>query len=229
MKNTEDFAIVLKSQKDAKILEEKLNANLPGHKVDRVATRTPTINVTGLWRNYDRAELATMIKQQNQSIRDLLESDMSEENKKLDVVAVKPLKSNPEVFMATIRVSNVIRSVIAKQQDRLCIGTQTICRVYDNFYVNRCFKCQQFGHIAENKVQGVKCSNDAVCGHCAGQHETRDCEHKPTYLPSNASCINCKNANHSTYNHPAYWHGCPVLGECQKKLRSSIPFYQGSH
>jgi len=169
-----------------------------------------------------------MIKQQNQSIRDVLESDMSEEDKKFDVVAVKPLKSNLSVFRATIRVSNVIRSVIAKQRDRLCVGTQTICRVWDNFYVTRCYNCQQFGHMAENK-EGVKCPNTAVCGHCAGQHETRACGHKPDYAPSAASCINCKSAKLADYKHPAYWHECPVLVDYQRKLKSSIPFYQGSH
>jgi hypothetical protein len=228
VRNSVDTAFTLKSPNDAKLLEEKLSENLPGHKVDRVATRTPTINVTGLWREYDHAELATMIKQQNPSIRDVLESDMSEDDKKFDVVAVKPIRSNSAVFRATIRVSNVIRSVIANHGDRLFVGTQTICRVWDNFYVSRCYKCQQFGHMAQNK-EGVKCANAAVCGHCAGQHETRECGHKPEYSRSSASCINCKTAQLSPYNHPAYWHGCPVLGDYQKKLRSSIPFYQGSH
>jgi hypothetical protein len=220
VRETEDTAITVKSQKDADVLQKCLKE----HVFENVATRTPTIVVTGLCRKYDNNELITYIKAQNEGIRRLFEcQDVSEEDKKIDVVAMNPLRSNPLVFKATVRVSNVIRSIIANQRDRLFIGNQTVCKVWDSFYIPRCYKCQQFGHIQSK--EGTLCPNDAACGHCAGPHETRDCPKKNKNEV--VSCVNCRTAGGRDYRHPAYWHKCSVLMGHQDKLRSTIPFYQG--
>ena len=171
----------------------------------------------GLCRQYNASELASMIKLQNNGIKALLESNVSEEDTKFDVVSVNALKSNPTVFKATIRVSNVIRSVIAKQGDRLFVGAQAVCKVWDSYYVSRCYKCQEYGH------QSKQCSNNPACGHCAGGHETRDCT---KHTNSRPCCINCKRANKSPLEHAANSFHCPVLVEQQDKVKSTIPFYQ---
>jgi hypothetical protein len=216
LKNTEDTRILLKSKKDAEALKSKLS----NHEVDKVETRTPTINVVGLCREYDAGELTTMIKQQNMGIKELLESNVCDEDKKLDVVSIKAIRSNTAVFRATVRVSNVIRSVIAKQGDRLFIGAQPVCKVYDSYYVTRCYKCQQYGHNFKH------CTNASACGQCAGNHETKECRSKND---RDMRCINCKNAHFHDVNHGVNYRGCPVLLDHQAKLRMSIPFHQQQH
>jgi len=177
--------------------------------------------VVGLCREYKADELTDMIKQQNVGIKDLLNSSVCEEDKKLDVVSIKALRSKTSVFRATVRVSNVIRSVIAKQGDRLFIGAQAVCKVYDNFYVTRCFKCQQYGHNFE------KCVNAAACGQCAGKHETKDCPNIGNR--DSMRCINCKNAHMQDISHAVNYRDCPVLLDHQAKLKQSIPFHQHQH
>ena len=62
IKDTQDTAIVVRSKKDAELLQQKLGSDSPQHEVAKVATRTPTITVTGLSRKYGADELVNMIK-----------------------------------------------------------------------------------------------------------------------------------------------------------------------
>ena len=159
LKRSNDTAIIVNSRSDADILRQKLSQTSPQHTTSTVATKTPRITIVGLEREYSKEEIREMIVSQNSGI-DLLvnDSSTSPEDKKIDVVAVLPLKSNAS-YKAIVRVSNLIRSVIAKQSDRVYIGTQRSCKVYDSFFVLRCFNCQQFGHHSRDCTSG-----NPVCG-----------------------------------------------------------------
>ncbi len=76
-----------------------------------------------------------------------------------------------------------------------------------------------FGHHSS------KCTNDSVCGQCAGNHETRDCTDKgPNTVPT---CNNCKSADASMdCAHKAGSLECPILKEKQEELKRHIPFFQ---
>ncbi len=131
-----DTAIILNSRSEAETLREKLSKASPQHSTSTVATKLPRITVVGLERNYLKDEIKEMIVSQNHGI-DLLINDpgTSIEDKKIDVVAVVPLKNDQNSFKAIVRVSNLVRSAIAKQGDKLYIGTQRVCKVYDSFFV----------------------------------------------------------------------------------------------
>ena len=157
----------------------------------------------------------------NDRVRTVCETYDDENDKKFDILAIIELKNKPGLYRASIRVSNIIRQVISKSGDRLFVGALRSCKVYDNFYVKRCFNCQKFGHLSTD------CTHSAVCGHCAGAHQTRDCVHKND--STKVSCSNCKSKQGSKpvqCNHPAYSMGCPVYRGEQTKLKQSIPFYQ---
>ena len=137
----------------------------------------------------------------------------------MDVVYVAPLKKDKDIFRAVIRVSNVLRSVISKQGDRLFVGSQSTCKVYDSIYATRCYKCQEFGHHSKN------CNKNAACGYCAGDHETKDCD--VNGVPDAVKCVNCVRANHKSANHEANCLTCPEYLSAQHKIKKSIPFFQG--
>ena len=185
-----------------------------------MSVKNPTIVVVGLERNYNSEELFSMIKNQNNGIEALLDSTCRDEDKKLDIVAIRPLKSKPHIFKAIIRVSNVIRSIISKQNDKIFVGSQRICKVYDSFFVLRCYNCQQYGH------HSAKCDKTTVCGFCAGTHETRQCNKKND--SKTACCHNCKSLNKEDINHTAGDTQCPIFIEQSSNVRKSIPFYQKS-
>ena len=221
MQKSESTGIVLNSKSDAELLKVKLNNDLPLHKVEQVATKIPAITVVGLQREYTKDELLSMIKKQNSGICTLFElSSASSEDQVMNVLAIKPLKNKPEVFKAIIRVSNVIRSVISKQGDRLYLGFQSSCKVYDNIFVLRCFKCQEFNHHSN------ECKNNAVCGFCAGNHETRNCSGKSNV--HGACCVNCTKSGKakSDASHEAGSLDCPIYQQHHEKVKKSIPFHQ---
>jgi hypothetical protein len=49
---------------------------------------------------------------------------------------------------------------------RIFIGWDS-CRVYQHIDILRCFKCNQFGHMA------IKCERAVCCADCAENHESR--------------------------------------------------------
>jgi hypothetical protein len=71
----------------------------------------------------------------------------------------------------------------------LVIGAEMFpARAYEHSLgVRQCFKCQAWGHTSN------ACGRPARCGHCAGEHSTKDCKHEK--LPQ---CTNCKGP------HPAW-------------------------
>ena len=219
LKKSQDTAVILNSKEDADTLKTKLAEISPQHKTSTAATKLPRITVVGLEREYDKTELKNMIISQNTGIDSLFQSHSSpNDDKIIDIVAVVPLKSNTGVFKAVIRVSNLIRSVISKQNDRLFIGSQRVCRVYDNFFVLRCFKCQCFGH------HSADCKNAPSCGYCAESHETRQCTRTASMC-----CINCKNdkVTGDQLCHAAYDPiNCPIYKDLQEKVKKTTPFHQ---
>ena len=223
LKNSEDKAVIVKSKGDLVKLHDNLKHSLPAHELNDVSARTPRITVVGLPREYGKEELADMIIRQNHGIEAVFHGSIaSDEDKMLEVVAVVPLLKNPSVFRAIVKVSNLIRSVIAKQGDRVCAGLQSRCRVYDSFFVLRCYNCQKLGHHSSD------CKLDQVCGHCAKDHKTSDCPTRND--PLSARCANCTTRgdakSEADLKHPASDSTCPLMVEAQRKLKQSIPFYQ---
>lgn len=68
-------------------------------------------------------------------------------------------------------------------EKKLFVGLQR-CRVKDDFNLRRCWNCQGYGHSAN------KCIRETVCGKCAGNHETRDCDNLEKKV-----CTNCVLSN----------------------------------
>ena len=219
LKKSTDTGVVLNSKNDADKLKEKILNSCPEHKIEKVATKVPSINVVGLAREYSKEEVLTMVKNQNPSITSLLESSTSPEDKILEVTYIAPLKNNSNLFRASIRVSNVIRSAISKQNDRIFVGSHT-CKVYDSVFTLRCYNCQEYGHHSKD------CKNEANCGFCAEKHETRSCGYSLAEDPMLSSCINCIRAKHEDHKHEANCFTCPVYLENYEKAKKNIPFYQ---
>ena len=67
-------------------------------------------------------------------------------------------------------------------------------RYIPELQLRQCFKCQGYGHTAEN------CTRTPKCGKCAGEHESRECK-IPESAPS--KCGNCHG------DHSAWHHSCP--------------------
>ena len=225
-KNT---GIVLNSRKDAEKLVGEIEDKLPSYDVELISAKKPEINVVGLSREYSFDELLEMIQKQNPEIAELfVEKTTLLDDKHMSVISVTKIKSykgtQQTPYKATIRVSNLIRYLISKQGNRLFLGSQT-CKVYDSFFVPRCYKCQEYGH------QSKKCSQEkSTCGYCAENHETKTCNKKGD-TTNTPKCINCvrfseKSKKHIDTDHYAGFHDCPQLLVRQMEMKKRIPFHQ---
>ena len=86
-------------------------------------------------------------------------------------------------------------------------------KLTDRFYTGcgliQCFKCCSYGHIAKH------CRVEARCGHCAGSHETRNCDNK-----TKSVCPCCKARGTPEYNHKAWSELC----KSRRDVRMHIAF-----
>ena len=218
LKKSTDTGLVVNSKEDADFLIKKIEDELPQHKTSLVSNRIPSVTIVGLEREFTNNELMNMIVQQNPGIGAIKDSNSTTpEDGVLDIVKVQPLRNNPNVFKAIVRVSNLIRSVIAKQGDRLFMGQKT-CKVYDFVFTLRCYKCQVFDHHSKD------CTNEPACAHCAGDHETRNCEKKS--VPEIVKCKNCSDAGKSDTAHEASSYACPMFLDRRLSIMKTIPFHQ---
>ena len=128
----------------------------------------------------------------------------------------KDVKTNK--YTAVVRISCEIKNAIKSNRNRVYIGISS-CRVYDCFYVKPCNNCQKFGQFKD------QCSNQTVCAHCAGSHPSENCHQKDETDFSKLTCINCKDAPGAGCGHSAFWYKCPAYMAAQKKMRSTIPYY----
>ena len=128
---------------------------------------------------------------------------------------IRPTRIKPAVNQANLTVSNTVRDLISKRNDRLLIGDMS-CRVYSvTSNVKRCVKCQGLGHWHKECTAGK-----VTCANCAEQtHETRDCPNK-----DKQKCANCmKSGKTVTTPHRANSSICPAyLAERSKASRKPL-------
>ena len=157
--------------------------------------------------------ILSQIRSQNPSITQLI--DAGEDFK---VMFIKSNTSSSDKCSAVVKLSCKIREAIRSNRNRIFIGI-TSCRVYDRFFVKRCNKCQEFGHYKEN------CTKADVCGYCSGDHPSEECRHKDSTDLTVLKCANCKANNMECSGHSAFWSKCPSYIIAQKRLKSTVPYY----
>ena len=217
-----DTTFVLPSKKAREEFKTILTASgVSNEKISEPKQRYPAISVVGIsndFNNDNKENLISTIIKQNPSIAESIKTEGS----MFEVLIVKPVKNNVNVNQAILRLSDNIRYAIKNTGNRIFCGL-TSCKVYDQLYVKRCNRCQDFGHYAK------ECKGNICCGICsAGDHETKDCIHKDKPdLTSFVCCINCKKADLTDQmnSHQANSVSCPTYVAKQDKLKSATPYY----
>ncbi|XP_011859674.1 PREDICTED: uncharacterized protein LOC105557119 [Vollenhovia emeryi] len=93
---------------------------------------------------------------------------------KVRVVYMFPCKNNRHNTNCVIEVPPDVRTTLLKKKT-LFIG-YSACEVTDYVRVLQCYRCLAFGHQAKN------CRFAPLCGHCAKDHETKECPVKDKRL-----------------------------------------------
>ena len=201
-----DTVIILQDAAAKDRLAANLRETIGERDISTPATRSPTIRVTGMDENLTTQAIFTSAKELN------AERGIEINDTNFKVLFVRPHAKNAEKFQATIRVSNELRAMIQHREDKIYVG-MNFCPVYDHFHVKRCNLCQGYNHYKEG------CTKAAVCGKCAGAHQTDTC------AATNFKCVHCV-ANEHDHDHTTSDLKCKSYKAAQNKLEKSIGFYK---
>ena len=106
---------------------------------------------------------------------------------------VRVVHMNPSGRFAVLQVSPEIRNAITQNGDKVFLKLRQHS-VRDRYHVVQCFHCQEFGHVA-GSIRCSKKDGSPVCAFCAGDHETRSCEHKKRNETGKLNCANCQRSH----------------------------------
>ena len=112
---------------------------------------------------------------------------------------------------AIIKVSPEIRNVI-NTRNRLFIDMESV-RTRDHFQPLQCYACQKHGHKQGSPECSKKDNDTSTCLYCAGNHQSKSCEHKKDF--DKHRCVNCLHSNVQSYrencNHTSTSLACPFV------------------
>ena len=170
--------------------------------------KSPSVSIVGVPKEYSEAEINEMLVKQNDFIRRFASANKIEEHFK--VFAVRPTKKNPHIFQVFATVSQVLRDGIQQFNDKLTLGL-TSCKVYDQYHIKRCYKCQNFGHYSKECT-----SQEEICAKCGDNHDTKNC------TATLKRCINCVRDKSTTHDHFAFDPKCPAMIKQQNSLKRKL-------
>ncbi|CAI6370347.1 unnamed protein product [Macrosiphum euphorbiae] len=159
-----------------------------GKMVTEEKARWPTVLIYDVDRDFGGEVLPVQIVEQNSGLGLVKE----------DVVPL--FKKGPKTgdlvwWVCSVRPS-AFKSIVGKS---LFIGLSK-CRTVEYVDVNRCFKCQGFGHMANR----CKATED-TCGRCAAKgHRAKDCQSVPV------KCANCGQAAQSGHKECSALHKATI-------------------
>lgn len=208
LKETRKGNIVLKCDTEGEIgrLEEEIGKKLGGkYETDRPKKVFPKIKIANYTGGESSDVLESIIRKQNPWIN-------RDEHLKVTFIRKFRNKSTLTIYAecsGSLYVKMLTYGKIYINWERL--------PVYEDLTISRCYQCQGFNH------KNNKCTRKQVCGNCAGNHVTTECESETK------KCINCITAN-KQYNteyeidHSALDASCPSLEYHIKLLRSKTDY-----
>lgn len=163
-----------------------------GLEVRETAKLNPRLLVFGVPSSYTREQIVSDLFTLNLKGFKCDQSDVK-------VIYVFPPRGRT-VTNCVIEVSPEVRAFMLRMS-KLYFGFVS-CRFRDYVRILQCYRCLAFGHIARD------CSASPRCGHCAGEHEGKDCSRREVA----PVCFNCRGGGSVDMGHTAFdSRACPIL------------------
>ena len=207
-----DTVIVCPSPNDAQAVQQRIKNDHPRHEVKIPATRRVIVAVVGLKSNHDTDTLYKMVM--DNSCFSHLGSDIEKFKTMFEIIDIKPCKNDSSTFQIIGKVTDNVRNILSKYDDRLLMGMYS-CKVYERYSVKRCSKCQKFGHWWR------ECQNEYACAKCGKGHETKLC---PSANDTTVkSCVNCiRGSKGDSSSHTADSTLCPCYIDQREKVKQEL-------
>jgi len=159
----------------------------------------PRLLVVGVDKELEKELFAGYIANQNEDL------GLSTE----DTESIRPL------FRTGPRDRPTVNWVIETRPETFCkLERKTVylgltkCRMKPHNDLPQCYNCQRYGHTAKTCR-----SDDPICKHCAGKHDSRNCDSELM------KCANCKSKNHKASSA-----NCPAKTKAMRNLRRRTDF-----
>lgn len=176
-----------------------------GLKLEQEGKLNPRLLIRGVPCTLTRDEIKT----------DLIDLNLANlKEPQIKVVYIFPQIHNRRTTNCVIEVSPDVRAHLLR--DRFVYVNYFACEISDYVRVLQCFKCLAFGHFAKH------CRFKATCGHCAGEHKTKEC----TNREATPVCGNCRRwQSQTSHQHSALDDKkCPILRRRISDRTSSINY-----
>lgn len=197
-KESGDIAVVCESKEKRDELKNIVTSTNKDIVVESPKEFMPAVTIVGLPQKYTEEEIIRLLVTQNNHLKKFAVSNDMNEHIKIN--SVKELKNNSSVFQAFANVSIIMREGLRDSKDKVTIGLSS-CKVYDRYYIKRCYNCQRFGHYHRD----CKTKDVHNCGKCGEEHPTKDCNSEIR------KCINCVREKLDDVSHSANSHQCPCI------------------
>ena len=164
----------------------------------------PKIMISHVSIEEEEKDIIDNILSKNPWLRDL-DLEMKNEDMFQVVASTKPkggtrhyvLKCNPQIRKAIFDNGSYLYTGYGRS------------KVRDKYRVFQCYKCQEFGHNADN------CKNDQQCAKCGGMHRLKECK------SNTMKCVNCQKAGRPETDHWSNSYKCPSYVEEEAKVRNN--------
>lgn len=164
----------------------------------------PLLKIIGLFSKMTEEQLVSSIRSQN---------DCCDENSSIKLIQIREHQSGVTAIIETDATTykNILGS------GRLNIEFER-CRVFPFVRITRCFKCQEFGHIANYCKKP-----EHICGKCGDKHKSEECSNETI------KCVNCVYAKEVLkmdidVQHYSWSYKCPVYERKQMGLLNRNQF-----
>lgn len=186
------------------IVTQKLSASdcAESLSIERPKERKLLVKLIGIEDEMNKEELLKRIRVQN---------DFVSSSDELSIINIKKGFNNN--YTATVECGpDTYRKMLEKRKLFIYFS---VVKVVECLNLNRCFKCQEYGHVAES------CKNEPVCPKCAENHKIDNCG------SSEKCCINCVRLNKDgagrSTEHFAWSNACPVMLKRLEFIKKKFP------
>lgn len=135
-------------------------------------------------------------------------SDIFDLDSDCKVLKFWPTKNNDKVHQAIVQTDKRAYEKLMAAGG-IFVGYD-YCSIYDAVEVNRCYKCNEYGHSSR------VCKNNLCCPLCGDNHVVKDCTSVVR------KCSNCSKLGRPKVDHAVWDHSCPVFNDAISKLRNDI-------
>ena len=205
-----DRVLVCNTVNDRDTLKTTLSGKIPDLETKTPNTFRPTIVVVG-YSEFFANDIRQNIVHQNPTLDQFFSLNNIDDH--FNLMSSSSLKNRPDLHQSIFSVSKQFRLFLENCGDKLMLGFRS-CKIYDRFFVRRCFKCQMFGHTSSD------CVNNDCCSRCSESHDVKDCKISPNDISKHV-CINCKKCNISS-DHSTSSFNCPSYLDEKNKVQNKL-------